>query len=99
MALNLNPCLILDPHLIPFGVAPWDDTLRALDGLDYLKGSLYGRMHRVVQQVVLNRMPEQIRSERLHRVEAFIENPAAMVHDRLSEFSDLSEGEAVVAFI
>ena len=96
--VSSDPEMTQELQAKPFGADPWDDTLRTLDGLDYLKGFPYGRMHRVVQEVVLRRMTEQSREERRQRVEFWIENRAVSVNDGLAEYTDLSEIDAVLVF-
>ena len=58
---------------------PWKETVRALAGLQYLVGSPYARMHRVVQEVVRSRLDGDIRAQRERRVLRFVRDRAGEV--------------------
>ena len=57
----------------PFQPPPWEETLRTLDGMQYLIGQPYARMHRVVQEVVRRRMSEAELRRREQALLVFIE--------------------------
>ena len=81
-----------------FQPPPWAETIRTLEGLQYLIGQPYARMHRVVQEVVYRRMSED-RLQREQAVLSFIENRTAAVCDSLGTYSDLEEVAAVEQFV
>lgn len=65
----------------PFQPPPWDETLRTLDGLQYLVGHHYLHMHLVVQEVVRQRMSKADLGRREQAVMFFIENLTGMIYD------------------
>jgi tetratricopeptide (TPR) repeat protein len=83
----------------PFQPEPWAETLRTLDGLDYLQGAPYARMHRVVQEVVQGLLTESERERFRQRVLAWIERRTIANWDSHQKYDDLKEIEAVVALI
>jgi tetratricopeptide (TPR) repeat protein len=54
----------VDLEARPFQPPPWEETSRTLAELQYLVGSPYGRMHRVVQEVVKRRRGDVAREQR-----------------------------------
>ena len=82
----------------PFPPTPWQKCLQSLDGLDYLKGGEYARMHRVVQEVVKGRMSIEDQTARRGSILAWIDDRAADVHDGRTTYHDLREVEAVLAW-
>jgi tetratricopeptide (TPR) repeat protein len=73
------------------GSPPWEKTLAELDGLQYLIGRPYARMHRVLQEVVRRRMSDVQRMSREAAVVRFIENRTARILDRYGVDTDLNE--------
>lgn len=83
----------------PFAPPPWEETLRTLAGLDYLKGERYARMHRVVQEVVKRRLDEPTAAARRQKAIAWIENRAMVLYDGHAAYEDVREGEAMLAMV
>lgn len=81
------------------GSSPWDKTLAELDGLQYLVGQPYARMHRVVQEVVRRRVQEDERHRREQAVLHFIEKRTVRIHDGDGTYADVDEIAAVEQFV
>ncbi len=82
----------------PFQPPPWEETLRTLAGLDYLKGEPLARMHRVVQEVILARLTVDVRTQRAHRVRTFIEQRTIRGHDAIELYTSVAEVDAIVQY-
>ncbi len=83
----------------PFQPPPWEETLRSLEGLQYLLGQPYARMHRVVQDVVHRRMTDSQGAIREGSVLAFVERLVYVNRDETSLYTDGSEIDAAVQFV
>ena len=81
------------------GSPPWEKTLAELDGLQYLIGKPYARMHRVLQEVVRRRMSDADRAGREGAVVRFVENRTARILDSYGADTDLSEISAAEQFV
>ena len=56
-------------------------------------------MHRVVQEVILDRMSGDQRDKRTQRVRTFVENRTIQAHDNQQSYTGVSEVDAVVLFV
>ncbi len=84
--------------LRPFQSLPWEETLRTLAGLDYLKGEPLARMHRVVQEVILARLSVEVRIQRTERVRTFIEQRTIRGHEAIELYTSVAEVDAIVQY-
>ncbi len=91
----------MKPHLVakPFAPPAWEETLRTLAGLDYLKGSPFARMHRVVQEVVKQRMSEDDRERRFETVVKYVYDLTARNQEDTSLYTSMEEVQSVVLFV
>ena len=83
----------------PFRPPPWEETLRTLDGMQYLIGKPYARMHRVVQEVVRQRMSEDERTRREQAVLVFVDHHTVTIHDGQGSYADVDEITAAEQFV
>ena len=81
------------------GSPPWDEALTELDGLQYLVGAPFARMHRVVQEVVLGRMDKVERDQRRQIVLKFVEELTRKNWDNHLLYSNRKELEATEALV
>ena len=65
----------------PFKKTEWEDTLTELADLQFLPGDAHRRMHRVLQEVIRQRMNEEIRNAREARMVLHIEDRAIELQD------------------
>ncbi|HZZ79845.1 MAG TPA: tetratricopeptide repeat protein [Gemmataceae bacterium] len=97
----LKELIAADPEMAdelkprPFQSPPWEETLRTLDGLDYLKGESFGRMHRVVQEVIRRRMADEQQTRREAAVLAMAERKAVAIDDKAGYGCDHREISAI----
>jgi tetratricopeptide (TPR) repeat protein len=81
------------------GSPPWDKTLAELDGLQYLIGRPYGRMHRVLQDVVRRRMSDVDRRGREEVVVRFIEKRTLRILEHYGADTDVDEISSAEQFV